>query len=270
MFSLFLDRPQGDRDFLIADLWEAGVAGIVETTTGLRAFFEEEAGREALQARFGGTLEAAEERDWVAESRDLLQPMLAGSRFYLVPEWRDDPAPEGRMRIRINSGLAFGTGAHETTRLCLEALEDLVRPGITVVDVGTGSGILAEAASRLGAARVIACDIDPQAVAVARANFDYAGLDIELFEGSIQGVETGVADLTIGNISPEWLGTLARDWERVTKPGGNVLLSGLEAEDLPRVRERLAAAGLAIQDIRAENEWRALVVRPAAGKMAGQ
>lgn len=262
MFSLSIDCPQEQRDLLIADLWEAGVAGIVETASGVRAFFEDDAVSAALSDRFGGAaVETCEDRDWVAESQDYLQPMLVGARFFLVPQWRDDPAPDGRIRIRVNSGLAFGTGAHESTRLCLEALEDLVRPGTTVVDIGTGSGILAEAAKRVGADRVIACDIDPLAVDVARENFAEAGVEIELFEGSIQRVDSGVADLAIGNLSPEWLAILAPEFQRILKRDGAILLSGLEAHDVPRVRQYLEKAGLRIEETREENQWRALLVR---------
>ena len=266
MFSLFIDCPQDTQDLLIAELWEAGVAGIVETPSGLRAFFEDDADREALSARFdGAAIEESEERDWVAESHEFLQPMRVGQRFFLVPEWRDDAVPENRIAIRVNSGLAFGTGAHESTRLCLEALEELVQPGITVVDIGTGSGILAEAAKRLGAGRVIACDIDPLAIGVARDNFTHARLDIELFEGSIQKIATGVADLAIGNISPEWLALLAPDWARILKPDGALLLSGLESHDVARVRGRLEGAGLQVDRIREQNQWRALIVSHRAG-----
>src|ERR1700738_1813831 len=96
----------------------------------------------------------------------VLQPMTVGARFFLVPEWRDDPTPAGRFRIAVNPGQAFGTGVHETTRLCLEAIEEFVRPGSAVLDVGTGSGILARAAALLGAKRVYGCDVDPVAVEI--------------------------------------------------------------------------------------------------------
>jgi ribosomal protein L11 methylase PrmA len=105
-------------------------------------------------------------------------------------------------------------------------------------------------------------------VDVAGANFHHAGLDIELFEGSIDGVEPGIADVAVGNISPEWIASLAREWVRVIKPRGTVLLSGIEANDVARVEERLKSAGLGLQDIRAENEWRALVLTPI-DKIAG-
>jgi ribosomal protein L11 methyltransferase len=264
MFALVLECTHEARDLLIADLWEAGVAGITETPEGLRAFFEDEADRAALQTQFGGAIEETEERDWVAESHEYLQPMRVGARFFLVPEWRDDPAPEDRIRIRVNSGLAFGTGAHESTRLCLEALEELIKPAMTVVDIGTGSGILAEAAKKLGAGRVIACDIDPLAIDVARENFATAGLEVDLFEGSVQQVEAGLADLAIGNLSPAWLALLAPDFARIIKPDGTILLSGLEASDVERVQERLEAAGLKIVETREENQWRALILRARA------
>jgi ribosomal protein L11 methyltransferase len=256
MFSLVIDSLS---DLLIAELWEAGTAGIVELPSGLRAFFEDDSDRAALETRFGGRIEETEDHDWVADTQQALQPMLVGRRFFLVPEWRDDPTPEGRIRIVVNSGLAFGTGVHESTRLCLQALEDLVGQGSTVVDVGTGSGILAEAAKKLGAGRVIACDLDPLAIDVAGRNFAAAHLDIELFEGSIQKIESHIADVAIGNLSPEWLALLAAEWPRIIKRGGVILLSGLEAQDVERVRERLEAAGVVITAIQEENQWRAIL-----------
>src|SRR5581483_6240572 len=138
-----------------------------------------------------------QQRDWVQSARDLLQPMVVGRSYFLAPEWRDDPAPPGRFRITVNPGMAFGTGVHETTQLCLEALEDHVEPHMTVVDVGTGSGILAEAARRLGAPRVFACDLDPSAIEVARQRL------AACFIGSADAVRTAVVDLVLVNISPD-------------------------------------------------------------------
>src|SRR6185312_9391276 len=157
MFSLEIESDADTRDLLIADLWEQGSCGIAEPEGHMvRAFFEDSAERDALIARYpGAAIRIEEERDWVQSARDLLQPMEVGARFFLVPEWRNDPAPPGRFRVTVNPGMAFGTGVHETTRLCIEALEDFVLPGSAVLDVGTGSGILARAAALLGAAPVI-------------------------------------------------------------------------------------------------------------------
>ncbi len=170
MFSLEVAGTPEDNDLLIAELWAAGSAGIAELDGGrLRAFFEDDADRDAFVERFGAvSWRREEECDWVAVSRSNWEPLQVGTRFLLVPDWRDDPAPEGRFRIVVNPGMAFGTGIHETTQLCMEAVETYVRRGMAVLDVGTGSGILAEAAGLLGASPVWACDIDPVAVGIAR------------------------------------------------------------------------------------------------------
>jgi ribosomal protein L11 methyltransferase len=248
MFSLEIDCDPADRDLLIAELWEQGSAGIVElNTTTVRAFFEDDADRSALLSSYPGARERTEEqRDWVSEARDLLQPMEVSRRFFLVPEWRDDPAPEGRFRIVVNPGMAFGTGAHETTRLCLEAMEDYLTAGMTVLDVGTGQGILAHAAKLLGASRVTACDIDPIAVEIAG----------EGFVGSVDAVASGSADLVLANISPEAITALAPELLRVRRPGGVLLASGFELHEVDQVRAALGGA----RDVRTKGNWALLVV----------
>jgi ribosomal protein L11 methyltransferase len=251
MFSLELDSSADGRDLLIAELWELGSAGIAELSeTRVRAFFETCADRADLLARYpGAALREEEQRDWVQESRDMLQPMEVGRRFFLVPVWRDDPAPAGRFRIAVNPGLAFGTGVHETTRLCLEALEELVRPGITVLDVGTGSGILAEAAHLLGAARVIACDVDPDAIHVARQGFI----------GSADAVRSATVDLVVANISPEAIVALAPEFARVLRPGGTLIASGFNFTEVETVRIALTN----VREVRQKGEWAAIVAGPS-------
>jgi len=243
MFSMEIDCAVEDRDLLIAELWERGVAGVVELAPSrVRAFFEEGADRRALLAAYpGAAVREEEERDWVREAREMLQPMEVGERFFLVPEWRDDPTPAGRFRIAVNPGMAFGTGAHETTRLCIEALERHVRPGVDVLDVGTGSGILARAAALLGARRVWACDIDPVAVEVAGIGF----------VGTADAVKTGAADVVVANISPEAIVGLARDLLRVRRAGGVVLASGFELQDLTDVEDALGAP----REVRTKGSW---------------
>lgn len=249
MFSLEIETAAHDRDILIADLWEQGSCGIVEPEGHtVRAFFEDAVDREALLARYpGASLRIEENRDWVQSSRDLLQPMEVGARFFLVPEWRDDPAPAGRFRIAINPGMAFGTGVHETTRLCLEALEDFLRPGMAMLDVGAGSGILRQAAKLLGAGKTYACDIDPVAVEIAG----------DAFVGSVDAVRSGAVDLVVANISPEAIQALARELVRVLKPGGVLLASGFEAHEAEAVRAALPAGA----EARGKGNWALLAVR---------
>jgi ribosomal protein L11 methyltransferase len=261
MFSIDLNCAQADKEMIIADLWEAGSTGIVEgeetaETARMRAFFDDDARQSELLARFGGAAEPADTRDWVAFAREHLKPMPIGKRIYVIPEWCEDLTPEGRFRIVINAGLAFGTGAHETTRMCLEAVERHIRPGATIVDIGTGSGILCEAALKLGAARAVASDTDPDAVAVAKENFERARVAVSVFTGSADAVADGVADVVVANISPAWIKELAADWVRILKAGGVGILSGFEAADVEGIEVAIRKAGGEMRGVFGEGEWR--------------
>jgi ribosomal protein L11 methyltransferase len=243
MFSLEIECDPDDRDLLIAELWEHGSAGMVElSASNVRAFFEDEGRRAQLLGLFPGARARVEEqRDWVQSARDLLQPMAVGERFFLAPFWRDDPTPDGRLRIAVNPGMAFGTGVHETTQLCLEALEKYLTPGMSVLDVGTGSGILAEAARLLGARFVYACDTDPVAVQIAG----------NAFVGSVDAVAGASADLVVANISPEAIVSLAPDLVRVLRPGGVLLASGFELQEVEWVKAGLPPA----HEVREKGNW---------------
>jgi len=231
MFSIEIECDREDQEMLVAELWEIGSAGIVELTpTRARAFFDDEIDRKALLNLFpGSTFRKEEDRDWVQSARQLMQPMEVGSRFFLVPEWRDDPAPVGRFRLTVNPGMAFGTGVHETTRLCTEGLEEYLKPGMSVLDVGTGSGILSRAARMLGAGRTIACDTDPVAVEVAG----------EGFVGSADAVASDSADLVVANINAETINRLDRELLRVVRSGGVLLISGFAVDEAAAVTNRL-------------------------------
>jgi ribosomal protein L11 methyltransferase len=137
--------------------------------------------------------------------------------------------------------MAFGTGVHETTRLCLEALEEFVRPGMAVLDVGTGSGILSKAAGLLGAAQVYACDTDPVAVEIAGQGF----------VGSVDAVAGGCVDLVVANISPEAIVQLAPGLRRVLRPGGILLASGFEFQEVDKVKAALPGAC----EVREKGAW---------------
>jgi ribosomal protein L11 methyltransferase len=247
MFSLEIECDPDDRDLLIAELWEQRSAGIVELDARrVRAFFDDGADRDALLVLFPGAgFRVEEQRDWVQSARDLLQPIAVGARFFLVPEWRDDPAPPGRFRIIVNPGMAFGTGVHETTQLCMEALEEFLKPGMCVLDVGTGSGILARAAGLLGAGKVYACDTDPVAVEIAGGGFI----------GSVDAVAAGSCDLVVANISPEAIIQLAPDLLRVLRPGGVLLASGFELREVRQVQAALPPA----REVRQKGNWALMV-----------
>jgi ribosomal protein L11 methyltransferase len=180
----------------LPDLYEAGTLGIIEHDGWVEAFFED---RETA-AQFGDPVEAPEV-DWVQRTEDAWPPVLVGEKFFLVAPWRREPTPEGRFRLEINPGQQCGTGQHPCTQKCLEAMERIVRPGDRVLDVGSGSGILSIAARLLGAGRVIACDIDPE-----------ASVD---FVGSVDAVRDKSFDVVVANINEEVVGKMLEDFRRV-------------------------------------------------------
>ena len=217
----------------------------------MRAFFEDDRRAPELAKEFSARWQSEEPQDWVAIARSRLEPQCVGARFFLAPEWRDDPTPAGRFRIDVNPGMAFGTGAHETTQLCLEALERELQPKMTVLDVGTGSGILARAAMLLEARRAIACDIDPVAVELARQPLS--------FVGTADAVCAGSVDLVVANISPEAVIALAPEIMRVLRVEGVVIVSGFEQAEVAGVEAALAESGARVRESRARNMWRAVV-----------
>jgi ribosomal protein L11 methyltransferase len=246
MFSLFF-RPSPDREeFLIAELFECGTTGIVEEEGGIRAFFDDL----NLLHRFASDApELREEKpiDWAQATRDAWPPILAGKRFFLTPPWCHHlETPPGRLRLPIYPGMACGTGRHPATQLALEAIEQYVRPGDRVADVGTGSGILATAAALLGAGRVIGCDIDPEAVAIASERSN-----TRLFVGSADAIRSGWADVVIANIDSATIEQLAAEFARIRKPDSTLILTGFPEWDVP--------SGFQARESRKREEWLCLI-----------
>jgi ribosomal protein L11 methyltransferase len=232
VFSLLLHSTPEEEDYLIAELSDCGVAGITEEAGGLRAFFEEDAAAGGLMerlARYRPELCAVETVDWAQVSRDAWPPLRIGERFHLVAPWWEGETPAGCLRLEIEPGMACGTGRHPATQLCLEALEKYVTPGASVLDVGSGSGILAEAARLLGAGRVIGCDVDADAILVARRR-----VHVPLFVGSIDALRSESQDLIVANIDAAAIEMLWSEFERVRKPGSALILSGFPDWDIPR------------------------------------
>jgi ribosomal protein L11 methyltransferase len=172
------------------------------------------------------TLEKVEDEDWVRLTQAQFEPIRISGRLWIVPSWHTAPDPQAIVLV-LDPGMAFGTGSHPTTRLCLEWLERAVTPGVSVLDYGCGSGILGIAAARLGASDVLGVDIDPQAVSAARDNAGRNGIDAR-FEDSATRIR-GQFDLVVANILSNPLKALAPAISSHVRPGGRLALSGILA-----------------------------------------
>lgn len=196
------------------------------------------------------------EQDWQELWRSHFGAVRTAGRVVVVPSWiAYEPRPD-ELVVRIDPGQAFGTGHHETTRLCLAAISQLVRPSMRVLDVGTGSGILAIAAARCGA-QVTALDLDPVAVSVARENVAANGVAdrVEVFAGSLEAPWDPPVDLAVANIHAEADAKLAPLLAGSIRPGGHVLLSGFVGAELAPVRRAAERAGLRACAVRYEGSW---------------
>ena len=233
LFSLLL-HPSPDReDFLVAELQECGTAGLAEEADGLRAFFEASQDAEGLARRFAEfspELRTESPTDWEQITREAWPPLYVGERFYLVAPWHAElAAPPGRLRLEIYPGMACGTGRHPATQLCLQAIERYVVPAARVLDVGSGSGILSDAARLVGAGCVIGCDIDPSAVQIASER-----IRTPMFIGSADAVRFQWADVVVANIDAATLESIAGELARVRKPESTLILSGFPGSDVPK------------------------------------
>jgi ribosomal protein L11 methyltransferase len=172
------------------------------------------------------SLEKVEEQNWVQLTQSQFEPIRVSEHLWIVPSWHTAPDPEAIVLV-LDPGMAFGTGSHSTTRLCLEWLERNVTPDVSVLDYGCGSGILGIAAARLGATEVLGVDIDPQAVSAARSNAGRNGVKAR-FDDSTARID-GQFDLVVANILSNPLKALAPAISAHVRPGGRLALSGILA-----------------------------------------
>jgi ribosomal protein L11 methyltransferase len=202
------------------------------------------------------------EEDWAEAWKAFFPVLRISRRLVICPAWRSYRARAGEAVIRLDPGMAFGTGQHATTLMCLRALEETVRPGATVLDLGTGSGILALAAARLGAASVLALDTDPQAVGAARDNVRLNGLEaiVRVEEGTVEKAP-GPFDVIAANISAPVIVDLAGPMAAALNPGGALIAGGFSEERAAEVAAALEAAGLTVERTLSDGDWRTHVVR---------
>ena len=203
------------------------------------------------------------EDDWQRAWMQHFQVLHVGKGIVIVPTWRDyEPKPTETV-VELDPGMAFGTGHHPTTRMCLELVEGEVSPGMDVLDVGCGSGILCIAAAKLGARRVVGLDTDPVAAKVARSNLQQNGVSqrVAIEEGSLPlpAASPHGFDLAVANISAKVISELAGGLVETLRPGGRLIISGILAGDEDGVVGRLTSEGAAIVRSLVEGDWVTLV-----------
>lgn len=209
-------------------------------------------------------VEGLDEEDWAESWKQYYQPIKLG-RVTIVPAWQSYIPVQGEVVVKMDPGMAFGTGTHETTRLVIALLDETLTAGTRVLDIGTGSGILAICARKLGAASVAAYDIDPEAVKVAQDNFREnscpeitAGVS-DLLHGVSK--ENGLFDLCVANIVAGILTRMAPDLPAYLTPHGQVICSGIVAGQEPEVDAAMSRAGFTREKCLTENDWIALLYR---------
>lgn len=202
------------------------------------------------------------EEDWANTWKQYYKPSKVGEKIVVKPIWEEYEQKEWELVVNLDPGMAFGTGTHETTRMCIQALEKYVKEESTVFDVGCGSGILAIAAAKLGAKLAVGVDLDPVAVESSIENVGYNNLNnIEILHGNLVEVIDGKADIVVANILAEIICILTDDVKRVMKDGGVFITSGIIHDRVDMVCEKLEATGFEVIEKNRDGEWNCIVAK---------
>lgn len=206
-----------------------------------------------------------DEEDYQNSWKKYLFPEKVSEKFVVKPTWREYTPEADELIIELDPGRAFGTGSHPTTLLCLKLMEENIKEGDSVIDVGTGSGILMIAADRLGASEIYGTDIDELAVESAKENLELNKISEEkakVYKGDlISVVEDKKFDVVVANILADVLLILLHDISKVVKPNGKIIFSGIIEDKCELLKREVEALGFVVEEIKADKEWRAMLIR---------
>ena len=210
------------------------------------------------------TFAEVDEEDWANAWKQYYHPVKISERFTIVPTWEDyTPVSTDELIIELDPGMAFGTGTHPTTVMCLQALEKVVKNGDSVIDVGTGSGVLSIGAAMLGASEVHALDLDEVAVTAAKENVELNKVSnkVDVVHGNLLDTVKEPADVVVANILAEIIVTFTDDAFSIVKPGGYYVTSGIIGAKKELVRDALISSGFEIEEVLMMEDWVAIIAR---------
>lgn len=225
-------EPDPDETPLWQHTWVIGMFSAETDMDAVKSLLVDRLGKQAIQ---NCSINPLEDKDWERAWMDNYQPMPFGQRLWICPSWLTPPQADG-VNLMLDPGLAFGTGTHPTTALCLQWLDANMQTGLDVIDYGCGSGILAIAAALLGAHTVRATDHDPQAILSTRQNAEQNHVEQVITCTLPAALDNATADLLLANILAAPLIELAPLFARLVKPGGQLVLSGLLSAQVPQVQ----------------------------------
>lgn len=267
----FQKKNEYDWDFVEEEIFNSGYDGVI-----IKTYITEERDvtddiniiKERINAlkEFGidigdaiVELSEVDEQDWANEWKNYYKPTKIGEKIVVKPTWEEYEKKEDDLIVELDPGMAFGTGTHETTTMCIQQLEKYVNENSKVFDIGCGSGILAISAAKLGAKDVLAVDLDEVAVKVSKENVSLNNVDVKVIHGNLMEVVNDKADIVVANIIADIIKILAKDIKNFMKEDAVFISSGIIHKKVDEVKKSLEENGLEIVEIQTLGEWNAIV-----------
>lgn len=273
----FQKKHEYDWDFVEEEIFNSGYEGVIiktyiteerDVSDDIKIIKEKIDGLKEFGIDVGEAvveLSQVDEEDWANEWKNYYKPTKIGEKIVVKPTWEEYEATDSDLIIELDPGMAFGTGTHETTSMCIRELEKYVREDSKVFDIGCGSGILAIAAAKLGSKNVLAVDLDEVAVKVSKENIELNKVEgsVNALHGNLMEVVTDKADIVVANIIADIIKILAKDIKQFMKDDAVFISSGIIHAKVDEVKEALTQNGLEIAHVESLGEWNAIVSKIA-------
>ncbi len=267
----FQKKNEYDWDFVEEEIFNSGYDGVIiktyiteerDVTDDINIIKERINALKGFGIDIGDAiveLSEVDEQDWANEWKNYYKPTKIGEKIVVKPTWEEYEKKEDDLIVELDPGMAFGTGTHETTTMCIQQLEKYVNENSKVFDIGCGSGILAISAAKLGAKDVLAVDLDEVAVKVSKENVSLNNVDVKVMHGNLMEVVNDKADIVVANIIADIIKILAKDIKNFMKEDAVFISSGIIHKKVDEVKNSLEENGLEIVEIQTLGEWNAIV-----------